>query len=210
MPSVFVFTIDQVASRRGADQVPALLETLAQFDAVIPFSRTVGDEVQGVVDNSKIAADISRLLMAENNWHIGIGIGALKPEDRGLERSADGTSPSFALARDAVEAAKRKPGRGQIAVRAAESGHPQPAAERLEALLGLLNGVIVARTPSQWKVINAVSTDGETTQAQVAEEVGMTQQGVAKSLAASLWRQELEALPLLEHLFTEAANLKTH
>jgi len=208
--NVFVFTIDQVASRRRADQVPALLKELARFDAVIPFTRTVGDEVQGVVESPTNAVEICRLLMAENNWHTGIGIGGLKPEDRKLERSADGTSPSFALARDAVEAAKKKPGRSQLAVRAAESNTSQPAAERLEALLGLLNGVITARTPSQWKVINTVSHNSTATQVQIAEEVGMTQQGVAKSLAASLWRQELEVLPLLEHLFREAANVKTH
>src|SRR5690625_1378156 len=111
MPNVFVFTIDQVASRSSTDQVPALLTKLKDLPTVIPFARTVGDEVQGVLDDSAAAVEVLRRVLAEYNWHVGIGIGPLKSEDRNLKRSADGTSASFALAREAVEAAKKKPGR---------------------------------------------------------------------------------------------------
>src|SRR5690625_279308 len=100
MPNVFVFTIDQVASRSGTDQVPALLAKLKDLPTVIPFARTVGDEVQGVLDDPAAAVEVLRQVLAENNWHTGIGIGPLKAEDRNLQRSADGTSASFALARE--------------------------------------------------------------------------------------------------------------
>src|SRR5690625_1351841 len=109
MPNVFVFTIDQVASRSGTDQVPALLTKLKDLPTVIPFARTVCDEVQCVMDETSVSVDVLRQVLAENDWHTGIGICPLKSEDRNLKRSADGTSASFALARAAVEAAKEKP-----------------------------------------------------------------------------------------------------
>src|SRR5690625_6251606 len=88
MPNVFVFTIDQVASRSGTDQVPALLVKLKDLPTVIPFARTVGDEVQGVLDDPAAAVEVLRRVLAEYNWHTGIGIGPLKVEDRNLQRSA--------------------------------------------------------------------------------------------------------------------------
>jgi len=204
MRNIFVFTIDQVASRSRRDAVPELLAKLEMSSAIIPFSRTLGDEVQGVVSEPAVAVEITRIVLSEGKWHTGIGIGPLKKEDRHLRRSAEGTSPSFALARTAVEAAKKKPGRAQIAVRGTKDS---PVNQHLEALLSLLAGVIAARTPSQWSVIAATQENPDATQSEVAQRLGMTQQGVAKSLATSLWRQENEVLPLLENLFEEAAQV---
>src|SRR5690625_4168805 len=102
MPNVFVFTIDQEASRKSSYQVQTLLAKLKDLPTVIPFARTVGDEVQGVLDDPAAAVEVLRQVLDENNWHTGIGIGPLKAEDRNLQRSADGTSASFALAREAV------------------------------------------------------------------------------------------------------------
>lgn len=224
MPNVFVFTIDQVASRSGTDQVPVLLTNLKDLPTVIPFSRTVGDEVQGVLDDPAAAVEVLRRVLAEDNWHTGIGIGPLKAEDRNLQRSADGTSASFALAREAVEAAKKKPGRAQVAVRAVgpddladdieasadgsptgEPSTPASPAAHLGALLDLWAGVVGQRTASQREIIAAANAHPNATQAELAKTLGMTQQGVAKSLAASLWRQERGILPLVERLFSEAA-----
>lgn len=203
MANVYVCTIDQVSSRRGRDAVPELLEVLAEFDAVIPFSRTLGDEVQGVLADAATITSVIRRVLRFNNWHIGIGIGPISAAERKLQRSSEATGPSFAAARDAIDAAKRRPGRSQIAVAATVA--TQPELNHLDALLGLLAGIITARTPSQWKVIDAVLTDPEATQSEIAKQLDMTQQGVAKSLAASLWRQELEVIPLLEALFEQTA-----
>ncbi len=212
MSNVFVFTIDQVASRAGTDQVPNLLTELQDLRTVIPFGRTVGDELQGVIEDPATAVEAIRRVLAQNNWHIGIGIGSLKTADRKLKRSAEGTSPSFALAREAVEAAKKKPGRAQIAVRAADSQsngtdaeQPECPASHLEALLDLWAGVVGQRTSSQREIVAVANAHPDATQADLAKKVGLTQQGVAKSLAASLWRQENGILPLVEYLFNEAA-----
>ena len=45
---MFALTIDQHRSRRGEDLVPGLLGALAAVPTVLPFERTVGDEVQGL------------------------------------------------------------------------------------------------------------------------------------------------------------------
>ena len=176
------------------------------------------------LDDPAVAVEVLRQVLAENNWHTGIGIGPLKSEDRNLKRSADGTSASFALAREAVEAAKKKPGRAQVAVRAGgsndladdsdaatngspagESATPDSPSAHLGALLDLWAGVIGQRTASQREIIATANAHPKATQAELAKTLGMTQQGVAKSLAASLWRQEQGILPLLEHLFNETA-----
>ena len=212
MSNVFVFTIDRVASRAGTDQVPNLLTDLQDLRTVIPFGRTVGDELQGVIEDPATAVEAIRRVLAQNNWHIGIGIGPLKKEDRKLKRSAEGTSPNFALAREAVEAAKKKPGRAQVAVRAADSRpngtddeQPDSPASHLESLLDLWAGVVGQRTSSQREIVAAANAHPNATQADLAKKLGMTQQGVAKSLAASLWRQENGILPLADYLFRLAA-----
>jgi len=212
MSNVFVFTIDQVASRAGTDQVPNLLTYLQDLCTVIPFGRTVGDELQGVIEDPATAVEAIRRVLDQNNWHVGIGIGPLKTEDRKLKRSAEGTSPSFALAREAVEAAKKKPGRAQVAVRTADSrpngtddAQPDSRASHLESLLDLWAGVVGQRTSSQREIVAAANAHPNATQADLAKKLGMTQQGVAKSLAASLWRQENGILPLAEYLFRQAA-----
>src|SRR5690625_2193179 len=212
MSNVFVFTIDRVASRAGTDQVPNLLTDLQDLRTVIPFGRTVGVELQGVIEDPATAVEAIRRVLAQNNWHIGIGIGPLKKEDRKLKRSAEGTSPNFALAREAVEAAKKKPGRAQVAVRTADSRpngtddeQPDSPTCRLESLLDLWAGVVGQRTSSQREIVAAANAHPNATQADLAKKIGMTQQGVAKSLAAALWRQENETLPLAEYLFRLAA-----
>ena len=61
------------------------------------------------------------------------------------------------------------------------------------------------RTSSQREIIAVANAHPNATQADLAKKLGMTQQGVAKSLAASLWRQENGILPLAEYLFRQAA-----
>lgn len=43
---MFVLTIDQRGSRSHGDKVPRLLSLLADLETVLPFERSVGDEIQ--------------------------------------------------------------------------------------------------------------------------------------------------------------------
>lgn len=198
--SSYVLTIDQVASRKDGDRVPFLLRELEVFDFVVPPSRTLGDEVQGVTNSAEVVVNAVRQVLRDNNWHIGLGIGLVSLEEQKLTRSAEAVGATFVLAREAVEVAKRKPGRSQVAVR---SESETTRAAEIEALFDLLAGVISQRTASHWRVIDAANREPDATQAQLAKRLELTQQGVAKSLASGLWRQERGVLPLLTRIVKE-------
>jgi|SRR5690625_1833255 len=204
--SSYVLTIDQVASRKDGDRVPFLLCELEEFNFVVPPSRTLGDEIQGVTNSPEVVVNAVRQVLRDNNWHIGLGIGPVSPDEQKLTRSAEAVGPTFVLAREAVEVAKRKPGRSQVAVRSEDE---TPRATEIEALFDLLAGVISQRSASHWRVIDAANREPDATQAQLAEHLDLTQQGVAKSLASALWRQEQGVLPLLTRLVKECGMANT-
>src|SRR5215204_3494900 len=73
----FVLTVDQIKSRGQQDLVEATLAGLGEVDTLLPFTRTVGDEFQGLVANPASVVDVTLGLMRTVGWHIGIGIGAV-------------------------------------------------------------------------------------------------------------------------------------
>ncbi|HWS58968.1 MAG TPA: hypothetical protein VN257_10540, partial [Actinotalea sp.] len=60
---MIVLTMDQQGSRRVGDRVDALLADLTALEVasglVRPFERTVGDEVQAVLDDGALAVDLT-------------------------------------------------------------------------------------------------------------------------------------------------------
>ncbi len=107
---MFVMTIDQRGSRRVGDRVEVLLAALADVVAawgegvVRPFERTVGDEVQAVLDDPDLTLDVALRVLRLGGWTVGIGVGAV---DEPLPASARaGSGEAFVLARTAVERAK--------------------------------------------------------------------------------------------------------
>src|SRR5215207_6755928 len=103
----FVLTVDQLKSRALQDLVEATLSGLGEVDTVLPFTRTVGDDFQGLVANPASVMDATLGLMRTVAWHIGIGIGAVQQPLPSDARQARG--PAFLAARSAVEAAKKEP-----------------------------------------------------------------------------------------------------
>ena len=107
---MFVLTVDQQGSRRVGDRVDDLLTHLVPWrgapGVVRPFERTVGDEVQTVLDDPAAAVDVALTLLRRGGWSVGIGAGAV---DGPLPASARaGSGPAFVLARSAVERAKSR------------------------------------------------------------------------------------------------------
>lgn len=192
---MFALTIDQRSSRASADRVPELLERLGALDTVLPFERTAGDEVQGLIASPEAVVAVIEQTLRSRNWSIGLGIGEIEVPLPGSVREARG--PALVRAREAVESAKRLPS-VHIAVR----GSSKTAAAEVEALLRLIGSVLRRRTPGQWRVIDAVLEAGR--RAEAADALGITPQAISKSLLASADDVVRDVYPLLARLLSEA------
>ncbi len=195
-------TVDQVGSRRVGDRVDALLGTLAErtgpTGVVRGFERTVGDEVQAVLDDADVAVDLGLWLLRTGGWSVGIGVG---PVVEPLPASARaGSGDAFIRARAAVERAKSRARPVPLAV---VTGAPD-GGQGAEAVLTLLGSVLVRRSAAGWAVIDALAGDGVgATQDDVARRLGVTQQAVSQRLRAAMWAEEVAARPVAARLLVE-------
>ncbi len=191
---VIVLTVDQRGSRRVGDRVDEVLASLDDERLVRTFERTAGDEVQALLDDYAQVVRLVLELAREDRWNIGVGLGPVLQPIPASVRAANG--PAFIHARDAVDRAKSAP-RG-VAV----TGPDRETAGDAEALLGLLAAVVQRRSPEGWEVVDLM--DGERTQRDVAQRLGITPQAVSQRLRAALWHEERRARPLAERLLAEA------
>lgn len=198
-----VMTIDQRGSRGASDRVAGLLATLeaGAWDTALPFLRTVGDECQGVPAEPLAAVDITLMLLREGHWSVGIGVGSITVPVSG--RTVEASGPGFYAAREAVEAAKGDEPPLQL------RGEPHtPLAQDVDALLRVLARLAMARTPTQWAVVDAVRrargngayTVPRGAQKGAAAALGVTPQAVSKAYRASGWEEEYSARLALAHL----------
>ncbi|EYR64437.1 hypothetical protein N866_10880 [Actinotalea ferrariae CF5-4] len=201
---MFVITADQQGSRRVGDRVDDLLARLAAWQegragVVRGFERTVGDEVQCVLEDADAAVDVALLLLRWGGWSVGIGAG---PVDQPLpEHARAGSGPAFVLARSAVEKAKT---RGRPVPLAVDGTVPHEA-DDAEAVLTLLGVLRERRTTSGWEAVDALTAAGATaTQERVAEDLGITQQAVSQRLRTALWAEEQAARPAAARLLRRA------
>lgn len=179
---MIVLTIDQEGSRREADRVPELLEKLADVRTVAGFERTVGDEVQGLLEDADAACTAIRSAMRMGGWHVGIGIGQVDDDALAEIRSGTirtGRGSAFIRARAAVEQAKKYPvsvavvagdgkdAGGEVGVVGASS-----VPDAVQAVLHLIGVVVSERTPAQQEVVNLLA-------------MGMTGREIAAALAIS-------------------------
>jgi hypothetical protein len=193
---MFVLTVDQVHSRERRDLVEPALAALGAVPTRLRFTRTVGDEFQGALENPLSVVDAILTLMRGSQWHIGLGIGTVEeplPDD---PRSARG--PAFLAARSAVERAKREP--THVCVVA-----PQPAdvaAEDAEVVLQLLAALRSRRSDQGWEAADLMSATGSRTE--VAARLGVSRQAVGQRLQAASWTVEQRARPTLVRLLDRA------
>ena len=132
---MIVLTIDQRGSTYAADRVPEVLAELVRLTRgrdglVVPFERTVGDEVQGILAAGRagagLAVDLSLHLLRDQGWSIGIGVGQVEGPLPTVSR--EGRGFAFYRARDAVERAKTRSKGTSVAVEG-----PPPGAADLRA-----------------------------------------------------------------------------
>ena len=183
-----VVTVDQRDSRRRPDLVPATLAALSAVPTLRPFQRTVGDEFQGVLDDPAALAATLELLLRENEWWIGVGIGAVE-----LPLPADargGRGPAYLLAREAVTAAKASPWPVRVL---------GPAdAVALESAAWLWASVLSRRTTKGWEVADLV--DRGLSYDAVAHKLAITQSAVSQRARAAGLAETTRARALVTDL----------
>lgn len=204
----YVMTIDQRGSRIHGDRVDSFLARLATVlddlttgsgsGIVRAFERTVGDEVQAVLDDAGLVVDLALGVARDGGWSVGIGAG---PVDEPLPASSRaGSGAAFVLARTAVEAAKSRSRAVALAVRGVDDGAGRDA----EAVLVLSAAVAGRRSAAGWEVVDAMAA-GDARQEDVAVELGVSQQAVSQRLRAALWSEERAARNAAARLLRIAA-----
>ena len=198
---MFVLTVDQRGSRHAPDRVPGLLAGLPTVPGLVRSAeRTVGDEVQAVLDDADGTVELVLHLMRLGEWSVGIGAG---PVDEPLPASTrEARGEAFVLARSAVDAAKSRNRPVPLAVRGADP----VAAGDAEALLTLVGAVLARRTPAGWRAVDESRLAGDGGQVAVAARLGITQQAVSERLRTALWAEEMAVRPAAARLLTAAAS----
>lgn len=219
---MYVMTIDQRGSSTDVDRVPGILADLGALSTGGRFERSVGDEVQGVLERPDEVVEIALHALRSGHWYVGIGVGQV---DLPLPASPrEGSGPAFAAARLAVDRAKGSASHVPLAVvpGVAPRGPAVPqalagarACANAEAVLRLIGRVVQDRSAAQWKVLDALrsvqhghpGTHG--TQKITARKLGITEQSVSRALLRSGWQEEWAARPAAGMLLALAHGLVT-
>ena len=169
-----VLTVDQRGSRTGADLVPDALAALGGVATRLPFERTVGDELQGVLDRPEALIDALGVLLRSDAWNIGVGIGPVEEPLPDHTRVARGVA--FVHARTAVTAAKTSPWHTRV------TGE-DPGTRALETVLWLWAAVLGRRTTRGWEVADLV--DEGLSYDEVAQRLGISPSAVSQRATAA-------------------------
>jgi len=190
---VVVLTVDQDGSRAGPDRVPAVLQSLAGVPTLLSFERTVGDELQGVLDDPVATTRALENLLRAGEWNVGVGIGSV--ETPLPDHARAGRGPAYLAARDAVTAAKASPWH----VRAVAADGLRTAEVRaLESALWLWAALLGRRTPRGWEVADLV--DDGLSYDETATRLGITPSAVSQRAAAAGIAEGRRARELVEFL----------
>lgn len=196
----FVLTVDQIQSRAQQDLVEVTLAGLGEVDTLLPFTRTVGDEFQGLVANPASVVDVTLGLMRTVGWHVGIGIGAVQQPLPSDARQARG--PAFLAARSAVEAAKKQS--THVSVRSVPD---RLEARDAEITFRLLIALQLRRSTHGWEAAGLM--DQGLTQAAAASTLGITRQALSQRLQAAHWSLDRESRLVLARLLARADRVTT-
>ncbi len=210
---MFAVTIDQRGSRRDGDRVPDLLRALEErwpgivadssvarpSGCVRGFERTVGDEVQAVLEDAGLVVEVVSWVLRHGGWSVGIGAGRVDEPLPPNARAASG--PAFVLAREAVEAAKSRQRVVPLAVRGA---HHQAGLDA-ESVLTLVAATAARRSAAGWEAIDALEAAGpDVRQEDVAAAMGVSQQAVSQRLRTALYDESRTAARAAAHLLVSA------
>ncbi len=179
----FVVVADQVGSRTADDRVPAALAALADLGVTLPFERTAGDEIQGLLDDpGSVVTAVTRLTRL-GGWRIGLGAGTVDSPLPTSTRAARG--PAYLAARAAIDEARSAPAELALALPPGVGGGPYggliEAAKDAETALWLLRTVLARRSEEGWELMDLLDTG--LTNARAAERLGISPSAVSQRLS---------------------------
>ncbi|MDR5700979.1 DNA-binding protein [Agromyces aerolatus] len=192
---MFVITADQVDSRHRPDLAGAELDRIAARHGerlTLPPGRNAGDEIQMLTDDATTALHLVFELTRDDDWSVGLGCGAVRTPLPPDIREASGDA--FFTARVAVERAKKARPRFAMEAAGADASH----AEALIALTLLLRE---RRTEPGWEVYDHMLAGA--TQAEIAQQLGVSAPAVSSRAKHANIKAELEALPALARLIAD-------
>lgn len=204
---MYVLTIDQRGSSSDVDRVPDLISALRDRTSAA-FERSVGDELQGVVEHAAEVVDVALHALRSGYWYVGIGIGNVQLASGDSPR--EGSGSGFVAARKAVELAKSAAGQVPLSVVSGTMGRGRDipaharegaiASANAQAVLRLIGRIVQQRTDAQWRVVDRLrpfqAGDGRHgSQKHVAQELGITEQSVSRAVLRSGWQEEWAARP---------------
>lgn len=184
-----VLTVDQRGSRSGVDLVPDALAALAGVPTRAAFERTVGDELQGVLDDGAALASALETLLRADSWNIGVGIGPVEEPLPDHARAGRGTA--YLHARTAVTAAKSSPWHTRVV-------GDGPGARAVETTVWLWAAVLGRRTSRGWEVADLVAEG--LSYAEVGDRLSISQSAVSQRAQAAGIVESRRARELVAHL----------
>lgn len=192
-----VLTVDQRASRSGADAVPELLALLDRTPGLSegilrPFQRTVGDEVQAVLDEPGAVVAVIGVVLRTGAWSVGVGVGAVDEPLPADTRA--GRGQAYLYAREAVTRAKTTPHRIVVV------GADDYRATQLETVLWLWAGLLERRTPGGWEVHDALGAG--LSHAEAGRRLGISQSAVTQRAQTAALVDEARARRLATELLS--------
>lgn len=172
-----VLTLDQRRSRSSPDLVEDALSTLAPLGALRAFERTAGDELQGVVDEPAVLVQVVELLLRQDRWNVGVGLGEVELPLPSSTRAGRGAA--FLRAREAVSAAKTSP--WHLRVVGDEGAGP---ARALETTWWLWAAILSRRSARGWEVADLVE-GSDVSYEEAGRRLGISQSAVSQRAQAA-------------------------
>lgn len=204
---VFVVTADQRRSRRGPDRVPEALTavgTVPAGDVVLPFERTAGDEIQGLLGTAAGVVAVVRRLVRLRDWRVGVGVGGVELPLADSTRAARGTA--YLAARTAVEEARgRSVGIALRDGRGRDDATPAPygAVWRAESALVLWGALLARRSAEGWEVADLL--DAGLSNNAAADALGISASAASQRAIRAAYAEDRRGAGLAIALLEDAA-----
>jgi hypothetical protein len=193
----FVLIADQVDSRTESDRVPLALEALAGVELLLPYERTAGDEIQGLVGTGEAVVTSVTALTRMDGWRIGLGVGLVDEPLPESTRAARGDA--YLAARTAIGTARRSPvALSFVAGHSVGRDKYGDPVEDAETALWLLRSTLARRSREGWELMDLL--DQGLTNAQAAERLGISPSAVSQRLTRAARTESERAARLTTRL----------